>query len=368
MIERPSIFQSNKGRPRYRADFMSRMIPWNSLIPALIRHRTGAATAIACLLFAATMSKPCFADPGDPLARAQAFLQTLDDTSRAQASAPISAPDRVQWSYLPEPRTGLRLGDLDLDQRSAWSLFMTAALGRDGVARIDRIRATEPIEHRGGGVHTGPDEFRIRFFGLGTVENPPAWSWRIEGHHLSIHQTFIGEEVVCITPLFIGSVVREDVNGEPLGVEDRRAAAILDGLRGDSRRTAMDPRGLPGDLRTAMKAPGRWNLEGGLPLSKADAEARNHANAIVDDLLRLHPEAVAKPLRDAWRRTPSHDITFAWCGDTDRDGPHQWRLVSPVLVVEFSHSGRNVQHGHLVLRTPDGEFPSRALGAWRDTP
>ena len=337
-------------------------------MPALIRNRTRAAAAIACLLLAATMSNPCVADPGDPLVRARAFLQTLDDASRAEASAPISAPDRIRWSYLPERRTGLRLGDLDVDQRSAWSSFLTETLGPDGVARLDRIRATEPIEHRGGSIHTGPDEFRIRFFGLGTVENPPAWSWRIEGHHLSIHQTFIGDEVVCITPLFLGSVVREDAKGEPLGVEDQRAAAILNGLRGDSRRIAMDPRGLPGDLRTAMKAPGEWSFEGGLPLSKADAEARVHADAIVDDLLRLHPEVVAGPLRDAWRRTPSQDIAFAWCGDADRSGPHQWRLVSPVVVVEFSHSGRNVQHGHLVLRTPDGEFPSRAVTAWRDAP
>ena len=346
-------------------------------MPALIRARAGTTAAIACLLLAATMSNssfaapddpPGFTAPGNPLARARAFLKTLDDGSRAEASAAISAPDRVRWSYLPQPRTGLRLGDLDVDQRSAWASFLMEALGRDGVARLDRIRATEPIQNRGGGVHTGPEEFRIRFFGLEAAQTPPAWSWRIEGHHLSIHQTFIGEDVVCITPIFLGSVVRRDADGEPLGVEDRRAAAILEGIPPEARSAAFDPRRLSSDLRTAMKPSGEWAFEGGVPLSRSGPDARRHADAIVDDLLALHPRNVGATLRGAWQETSSEDISFSWCGDVDRSRPHQWRLVSPTLVVEFSHSGHDVQHGHLVLRTPKGEFPDRAVAAWRDAP
>ena len=308
------------------------------------------------------------ADVGRSLAEARAFLHGLPPEQRSLASAEISAPDRVRWSYLPGARPGLRVGALDADSRRRLDAFLATALGAEGLARARRIRLTEPIEERSGGVRLGPDEFRIRFFGLMDGDEPPAWAWRFEGHHLSLHQTIVGGEVVSATPIFLGSVVRIDERGEPLGKEDERAAEILQSLSEEDRRQAMDPRRLPGDLRTAMLPEDRWSFEGGIPLEKSGERGRRLADAIVADLLNMQPTTAVEYLRRNWAETPSSEITFAWCGDRDRARPHQWRLVSPLIVVEFSHSGGNVEHGHLVLRTRSGEFSNRAERAWRDVP
>ena len=214
----------------------------------------------------------------------------------------------------------------------------------------------------------GPEEFRIRFFGIEGDDDPPAWAWRFEGHHLSLHQTIVGEDVVSATPIFLGSVVREDGMGEPLGKEDLQAEQILESLTADDRKKAMDPRRLSGDLRTAMLPEDRWSFEGGVSLDRTGEQGRRLADAIVRDLLAMQPPIAVEFLRRSWAATPSKDITFAWCGDQDRSGPHQWRLLSPMIIVEFSHSGGNVEHGHLVLRTRSGEFSHRAQEAWRDAP
>ncbi|MCP4836976.1 MAG: DUF3500 domain-containing protein [Phycisphaera sp.] len=308
------------------------------------------------------------ADAAESLARARSFLAGLSQGQKAIASAEISAPDRSSWSYLPGSRPGLCIAELDEGSRRRLDQFLTVALGPRGVSRALRIRRTEPVEERNGGVKLGPDEFRIRFFGLTGEGSPPAWAWRFEGHHLSLHQTIVGAEVVSTTPIFLGSVVREDERGEPLGAEDARAEAILESIPKADRPTALDPRKLPGDLRTAMLPEERWRFEGGLSLDRCGAGGRVLADAIVDDLLSMHSLDSVAGLRRAWKDTADTAITFAWCGEPDRRRPHQWRLESPLLIVEFSHSGGNVEHGHLVLRTRGGEFSNRSEQAWRDRP
>ena len=326
--------------------------------------------AAACLAITlvTTMTK---ADVADSLARARSFLDGLSPDQRATASAGISAPDRSRWSYLPGARPGLLLSELTEDARRRLDDFLVTALGTEGLSRAERIRRTEPIERRGGGVKLGPDEFRIRFFGLEQAtreESPPAWAWRFEGHHLSLHQTIVGDDVISATPIFLGSVVRNDRKGEPLGEEDGQAEAILRAIPEADREDAIDPRGLSGDLRSAMLSGDRWRFEGGVPMDRCGAEGRALADAIVDGLLSMHPDESVADLRRGWATTPDSMITFAWCGEPDRRRPHQWRIVSPRIVVEFSHSGRDVQHGHLVLRTSTGEFSERAVEAWRDNP
>lgn len=323
---------------------------------------------VSVVLLLGTLAPQVRAAADDRLAAAARFLGSLSPDQREVASTTISAADRDVWSYLPGPRPGLRIADLKDGQDSMLQTFLRVALGVDGATRVERIRATEPVEDRGGGVLLGPDEFRIRFFGLSGDDDPPAWSWRLEGHHLSLHQTIVDDTIVSITPIFVGSVVRHDEAGEVLGAEDLLAHRILEGVAPDRRRLCLDPRSLPGDLRTAMHRPARWSFKGGIPISEAGPEARACANTIVERLLSTHPEDANAELARMWSETPDDRIVFAWCGREDRRGPHQWRLVSPGVVVEFSHSGGNVEHGHLVLRTPEGEFPARALDAWKNDP
>jgi hypothetical protein len=263
----------------------------------------------------------------------------------------------------------VRLEELDTDQRVHWRRFLACTLSEAGQARTDRIRATEPVENRGGGVFTGPDVYAIRFFGLDREPGvrPRAWSWRLEGHHLRMGETIVDDRIVAATPFMLGSVRRRDAAGEVFAVEDEAAARLLAAVSEDRRETAWIPGPVPGDLRTAMQPPSRWRLEGGLPLGEIGGDARSIADALVEGLLRLRPEETVASLREAWSTTPDESIRFLWVGDADRTGTHQWRLVSPTLVIEFSHSGGDADHGHLVLRRPEGEFPDLD-GAWTDEP
>ncbi len=305
-------------------------------------------------------------DPG--LRAARAFLATLATDDLDRVSAPINAADRVRWSYLPGKRLGIRLDELDGRQRSAWRSFLATRLSEAGLARIDRIRNTEPVHERGGGVVTGPEIFAIRFHGLDgdPGSTPRAWAWRLEGHHLHVGETIVDGRVVSATPFMLGSVRRQDESGEVFAFEDAAAARILAGVPGHERATASPEGRVPGDMLTAMRPSREWRLDGGLPLHRAGEGARAIADGIVDGLLGLRREEVVAELRERWQETADPEIRFVWVGDVDRGRTHQWRLVSPVLVVEFSHSGGDVEHAHLALRTVDGELPGGS--AWADAP
>ncbi len=313
--------------------------------------------------------EPTRVDVESRVAIARRFLASLDDDQRSRASAAITAPDRGGWSYLPGPRSGVRLEELDADQRVLWEAFLARSLSPAGVRRVERIRATEPVHDRGGGVFTGPEVYAIRFHGLdGTpATTPRAWSWRIEGHHLHLGETIVDDRIVSATPFMLGSVRRRDPSGEVFEAEDAAAARLLAGVPADRIEHAWAAGPMPGDLRTAMHPATAWRLEGGVPLAEAGEHARAIADDIVGGLLRLRPENAIAAIRTAWEATPDEEIRFAWVGDRDRTRTHQWRLVAPALVVEFSHSGGDANHGHLVLRHPGGE--SAAIdGDWTAAP
>lgn len=336
------------------------------VVPVLIGTPLAApAAARGSVVLEAAASAPT----ADRLAAARAFLATLDEAELDRASAPVNAPDRGRWSYLPEKRVGLRLEELDEAQRAAWRRFLATALTAEGVARIDRIRATEPVEDRGGGVFTGPDVFAIRFHGLtgDPAPTPRGWAWRLEGHHLHIGETIVDGEIVSATPLMLGSVRRVDDLGEVFEFEDAAAANLLAGVPDAARGEAWVEGPVPGDLRTAMLAPDAWRLDGGLSLDAAGPAGRAIADAIVSRCLAMQSTEAIGGLWKRWAAVPDDEVRFAWVGAVDRTKPHQWRLVSPVLIVEFSHSGGNSNHGHLSVRTPNGEFPA-SPDAWSDAP
>lgn len=303
------------------------------------------------------------------LEAARRFLELLEPTARADASVAINAPDRTTWSYLPQSRTGLRLEALTPPQRAAWRRFLATAVTPRGLARLDRIRATEPVHDRGGGVATGPDVFSIRFHGLDGDPNtePRAWAWRLEGHHLRIGETLIDGKVVSSTPFMLGSVLRHDDEGEVFEREDAEASSLLAEVPADRLSAAWKPGPVPGDMLTAMKPASEWRIDGGLTLDRAGETARARANRIVTGLLDLRTPTAVAPLRRRWEALEDAEIRFQWIGDRDRTRVHQWRLVSPVLVVEFAHSGGDTRHAHLALRAWDAEFPPMEE-AWSDAP
>ena len=308
---------------------------------------------------------------GDDGAReASAFLALLDDDLRAEGVRAINDPERFQWTYLAGPRAGIRLGDLNAEQSRAFAAFLSATLSDAGLRRIEQIRAIEPVEDRGGGVQTGPDDYWVRFYGdpskVGKPGSPSVWAWRLEGHHLVLNAAVVDGEVVSISPLFFGASPRrgdarsrESVRGvDPLRGEDELAAGLLASLDPLQKSRARSSDSAPRDIRSGTrKAPGDLSSEG-LQLSRMNERQRAVIDTIVDGYLGTWPKSAQRVIRNRHQSSDPADIRFLWRGLEDRNAPHYWRISGPYLIIEYWNGLNNADHVHVVVRTRHGEFAS----------
>lgn len=333
-----------------------------------IHRRDVAANAVTASMFVAgfvaiLLARPLHAMMAPPDASMReamvAFIETLPESQRDVAVAPINAPDRGRWTYLAGPRTGLRLGDLDEAGRAAFERFLDRALSPRGRERVREVLRVEPVEDRGGGVRTGPGEYWIRIHGDPTAD-ASAWAWRLEGHHLVLNTAVVDGRIVSVTPFFLGaSPARHPKFGEPLAIEDEAAATFLASLDRIQAAAANGIGPAPGDIRSGTTFDPR-RLEGrGLRGDRLTEAQRAALEALVLGLLDFWPEASTGHLRKRWRAQDPASIDFGWAGAGTRSGPHYWRVDSPVLLVEFSNTSPSFDHAHLVLRASGDEFPGR---------
>ena len=150
------------------------------------------------------------------------FLRGLTAGQREKVSFAVSSDERMNWHYIPRPRKGLALKEMDeLQRRLAWVLI-SSGLSREGWRKAMRIMGLEKIlgeiEGPSARFERDPGLFYLSIFGDPAGESP--WGWRLEGHHVSLNFLVAGGEGVGCTPNFMGA---NPAPGPP-GISPGRAA------------------------------------------------------------------------------------------------------------------------------------------------
>src|SRR5918998_3059938 len=142
------------------------------------------------------------------LAATEAFLATLDDAQREQAS--FDFDDELKesnWSNLPAPlveRSGVQLGDMTEEQRQAAFEVLEVAMSQEGYEKTVGIMVSDQAlanEGGGGDLQFGIDNYVFTIFGTPSETEP--WMLQFGGHHLALNLTVVGQDNV-LTPSFVG--------------------------------------------------------------------------------------------------------------------------------------------------------------------
>ncbi|HJY03302.1 MAG TPA: DUF3500 domain-containing protein, partial [Streptosporangiaceae bacterium] len=166
---------------------------------------------------------------------ALALLAALDDEQRALAAQPFEDDAARRWlEYRPRHRPGACIAHLREAPRKAAHRLLATGLSEHAYAQAMGIIALEEVldQREGGrlGRHSG--DYWVSVFGDPAGDEP--WSWRFEGHHLSVTMTVAGDEV-SPAPVFLGanpacvSYAGRPVS-RPLGPEEDLARALLDAM------------------------------------------------------------------------------------------------------------------------------------------
>ena len=301
-------------------------------------------------------------------AAAVALLGSLDPAASRLAARPFPDDAARRWiEYRPRPRPGASLADLDPAARKAAHRLLATALSPHAYAQAMTIMALEEVLDRREDWHRGrhSDDYWIAVFG--DPERDDRWSWRFEGHHLSVTMTVVDGQV-SPAPVFLGAnPARVGHAGRtvcaPLAPEEDLGHELLAALGPKGRATAIVSDTAPGDIRSGTSGrTGAWIEPRGLPASRLDPDARG----LLDRLVALYLDRLAPPLaaREA-ARVAAADPYFAWEGPPGPGRRHYYRIQADDLLIEYDNTSDDGNHAHTVLRRPRSDFGDDVLAAHR---
>ena len=308
------------------------------------------------------------------------FLGALSTEHRQRAVFPLDARERRMWLNI-HPflfRHGVMLEDLPPPTRQLGLRLLEANLSARGFAQARDIMRLNGLL---ADVTGHPDDFGewpyfISFYGEPSADLP--WAWQIDGHHLCINGTIIGDQLL-LTPSFLGSEPCHVFDGPLTGTmvftaEERTGLDLIRSLDDQqAARAILRPSIHPDDLPPELQNPFDGRMQAG---AFRDNAVIPYAGVCAADLtdgqcrrLRALVAAYIGWLSDGHSGVRMSEVDrhldetyFAWMGALSDDGPFYYRVHSPVVLIEFDHHpgvafdnlvpSRN--HIHTIVRTPNG--------------
>jgi hypothetical protein len=297
---------------------------------------------------------------------ATTLLQQLDDDQLALAHLPFADDAARRWlEYRPEPRPGACLAALSLDARKAAHRLLATALSDRAFAQAMAIVALEEVLDRRekGARHRHIGDYWVAVFGDPSADEP--WSWRFEGHHVSVTMSVVGA-AVSPTPVFFGAnPARVSYAGHtvsrPLAPEEDLGRALLDALDTRGRALAIVADEAPADIRSATRPRAQPELH---PLGVAAASLGPTPRALLAEVVALYLDRLVPELADREaNRIAAGDLYFAWEGSPSPGSPHYYRVQGDDLLIEYDNTQDDSNHAHTVLRRPRSDFGDDILAA-----
>ena len=301
------------------------------------------------------------------LETARSFLSALTAEQRKLVTFEIGDEAWRKWSNI-HPwlmRHGICLADLDGHQREAALALMRQAMSAAGYQSArDIMRLNEhALEITG-----KPEEYSEWFYWISLFGKPApdaAWGWQIDGHHLNVNCFVLGDQLV-LTPNFMGSEPVLARFGKYKGTrvfaaEEEQGSALMRALSSEERGRATISKDLPSELFTAAFNDNRRIDLAGIRYDELSAEGRERLETLLATYVgRIRPGHAE--IRYAEVKRHLRDTHFAWVGTFDDASPFYYRILSPVILVEFDHQSGIVynndtpsrDHIHTVVRTPNG--------------
>jgi hypothetical protein len=334
---------------------------------------------------------------------ASRYLEGLRPDQLEKTALPFAnEEERRRWYYTPTPRPGLALREMTPQQHQDVMRMLAASLSEPGynytsaVIGLERlVDYTSSFPERTYGDLEGtrvrdPGNYQVAVFG---TPGESEWSWRIGGHHLSLHVT-VRDGGVSMMPAFFGAepahvrmpggvlmralAAEEDLARELLHMLDarQREQAVISPIAPTDIVQTNRPRIEDGALpQIGGPGPGVQGLRDklgltpahdemyrysatpkGLPAGEMNAAQRDALARLVRVYFEHLPEVIQRE-HDALFEASRFDATaFAWAGPGEFGAPHYYRVQGERLLIEYDCTQNDANHTHSVLRDPMGDF------------
>ena len=293
------------------------------------------------------------------------FLNGLSSDQKDKACFEYLDGERIFWYYPPMNRHGLALRDMDGSQRELAFDLMSTGLTETSYQQARKIIDLEtvlgPLEKERGVISfkRDPELYYFTIFGDPGGDGP--WSWRTEGHHVSLHFSVWKDEVVSMTPFFFGANPAEVPSGPQSGLRilsDREDIAfdLLKSLDNGQQKRAIIYDDAPWDILTYNSSKVSLPREEGLPISKMDGTQKGIVKNLISEYINQVPSELADKKMSELNQYGIENAHFAWGGGKSAGEEHYYRLHGGNFVVEFDNRQNGANHIHSVWRDVSNDF------------
>ncbi len=321
----------------------------------------------------------------------EAFLDTLDDSQRAQAVTGLDdEAARTSWSNLPvnfAPRTGAAVAGMTTDQRKALHALMAAALSSQGYLKSTTIIWHEDVLHelvsqsmaeledsdprRAQAVTMlaayDSELFYVKIYGdLAGAD----WGWTVTGHHYAANFT-VSEGRIAFVPLFLGANPQIVPDGRYAGWrilqhEADRAFALMASLDTDQIAKAVIAPTVDDEAFVGKGQQARLADAKGIEASQLDDRQRIYLTGLIDEYLGNASDEAAARQRSAIVADGMDSLHFAWWGPVGEPGArYMFRVQGPSILIDYvreQSGGGGYNHVHSIVRDPTNDYGSDWLG------
>ncbi len=304
-------------------------------------------------------------------AAAKSFLDSLSEAQRTKATFEYMDGERMYWYYPPINRHGLALRDMDQNQRG-----LAMALLETGLTPRSFEQAKQIIEHedvlgpleKEMGMVTFVRDTELYYFTVFGEPGPDApWGWRTEGHHVSLHFSVWGDNIISVTPFFFGANPAEVRKGPKTGLRilgDREDIAfqLMDSLDQAQLGRAVIYEEAPLDILTynSTKVSFPFRPEG-LPAADMTGSQKENLLSLIAEYVGQVRTDLAEQKLAAIREGGLDHFHLAWAGPVSKSDAHYYRIHGGDFVVEFDNRQDGANHIHSVWRDIENDFGADVL-------
>ena len=301
---------------------------------------------------------------------ANQWLDSLNVEQKAKATFHYLDGERIFWYYPPLNRHGLPLRDMDASQRDLAYALMATGLTESANARAKGIMQHElilgPLEKDAGHVtwDRNPELYYWTVFGEPGGSDP--WGWRVEGHHVSLHLSIWGDDVISVTPFFFGANPAEVPNGPEKGKRllDQREDIAIDlmaSLDAGQRSQAILHDKAPWDIIAYNSSKQAVHEKEGLACSQMSGTQKEIMMALITEYITQADPEIAEKRLDQVKQTGLDDFYLVWAGGLDRSRDHYYRIHGGNFIIEFDNVQNSANHIHSVWRDVENDFAQDVL-------
>ena len=294
-----------------------------------------------------------------------ALLGQLNKEQRDAAHFPFDGRQRKAWNFMLGSRRapGLALEQMTPAQKDLALDLLASGTSKFGLEKAMNIMLQQDImrdEWNKGSPDRNRERFCVQIYG--EPSSTGVWSWRWEGHHLSLTFTLRDDEVISTTPSSFSSEPNTVPSGPHRGLvvlkdEEVLGRRLFGDLKGPSRRKALVWARSPGNIQSNRGAERRVAAEvAGVPLGDlTQPQIDMSARLIEVYTTEVLPASLAGPQKVRLDSQDMAAVRFAWGGE-DLDDSIYYRLTGEDMLIEFASLYNQPLHLHAVFHDPARNF------------